>query len=472
VNDSGIKRSKRGARKTSQTIAWRKLCGRIDVVSRGFLGSTGLPSTPSWTRLWLADSAVLVTSQAMTIVATSAAAVLIARQLDPHEWGIFSGFLALSLALSVVIQFGTGTWLLRELSRLFATDDADTRATASSLVNAALVLNAGLAATVLAAGTVTAMISHLDGGVTLALVSMLAYSGLIASSYLMEAHLRASRRVGRVAAASLLEKYLLVTLIVAVAVVGGGVPAMGIAYVVAGLTRVAFVHRTVFPAGGRMASPRGKIARVFRGSVPFALTNGCLSVIPKLDAFLLLMLSATSAGYFALGDRVLGPALIFPEILSITLYPFFAQRVQHFSPPWMLSAVFAAVGAVIAVTAVLAAPGFVPFVFGTKYMDAVPAVRVFALALPVAFATGPLRVYGFSRNQEKRVVVVAVVVSVAGSVGIVTGQWTMGVVAAAAAYVFRYLLLLAGLILVALRANAVISLQEPTVPGIVEVAPQ
>src|SRR5437868_6194654 len=78
---------------------------------------------PPWAMYWAADSAVLLTSQALTIGATSAAAVLIARHVNPHDWGIFSGFLSLSLGVSILSQFGVGTWLLRELSRLFAGAD-------------------------------------------------------------------------------------------------------------------------------------------------------------------------------------------------------------------------------------------------------------------------------------------------------------------------------------------------------------
>jgi O-antigen/teichoic acid export membrane protein len=425
---------------------------------------------PSWTRLWLADSAVLLASQALTVVATSTAAVLIARQLDPRDWGVFSGLLALSLALSVVIQFGTGTWLLRELSRLFAEPGSTGRSTARSLVNSALVLNAGLAATVLALGIAAALMRRLDPGVTLALGSLLLYSGLIASAYLMEAHLRANRRVGRVAVATLVEKFLLVALIGVVALSGGGVAAIGVAYVLAGLFRVAFVRRSVFAGGSGATKPsRKEVARVFRGSLPFALTSSCLSVIPRLDTFLLLMLSATSAGYFALGDRLLGPAIVFPEVLSITLFPFFARKTGSLSPPWMLSSLLAAVGGAVAVALIATAPTFVPALFGAEYREAVPAVRVFALALPVAFAIGPLRVYGFSRNQERRIVAVALVASLIGSVGIVTGQWAFGVVAAAGAYVIRYLVLLAGFVMIVLRSSARDGGRETARPAVVEI---
>jgi O-antigen/teichoic acid export membrane protein len=440
---------RRRARDARQIRVWVRLVSLRSAIGRR------LPAHPAWTRLWLADSALLVASQILTIVATSSAAVLVARHLDPHDWGVFSGLLGLSMAVAVVIQFGTGGWLLRELSRLFAGDDAGAASSAAQTVDAALVLNTVVAALGLMVAIGVAEISHLSPGVTLALAALLTYSGLLAAASLMETHLRARRRVGRVAAATILEKYLLVMLVVTVALAGGGVAAIGLAYVIAGTVRVVFVRRSIFARGTR--GPRfpgtAEVARVFRNSLPFALTAGCLNVIPKLDTFLLLALSATSAGYFAIGDRLVGAAIAFPEVLSITLYPFFSRRTEHHAPPWMLSALFAGVGLTAGLAVIIVAPTLVPLVFGAKYADAVPAVRTFALALPFFFAVGPLRVHAYSRNLEKHVVAVAISASLAGTVGIVTGQWLIGTVAAAGAYVMRQLLFLSGLSLVCLLAG-------------------
>jgi O-antigen/teichoic acid export membrane protein len=412
-------------------------------------------AVPPWTRLWLADSALLLVSQLLTTVATSVAAVLIARQLEPRDWGVFSGFLALSVALAVVVEFGTTTWLLRELSRLFAAGESVASAASARLVNAGLILSCSLAGLMMLGGLATARLRHLAFGTTIALGSLLAYSGLITAAILIEAHLRASRRVARVAAATVLEKYLLVMLVLGVALLHGGVAGLGLAYVAAGITRVAFVWLSVFHRVGRggRAPDAALIKHVFRRSIPFALTSSCLSVVPKLDAFLLLTLSATSAGYFALGDRLLGPAVVFPEVLSVTLYPFFARRSQHLSTPWLLSSVFAGVGGAIAVGVIFAAPTFVPLVFGAKYMGALPAIQVMVLALPFLFALGPFRVHAYSRDQEKKVVAMAFGVSLLGGIGIVTGQWMFGIVAAASAYVIRYILFVVGMALISARSG-------------------
>ncbi|MDP9225858.1 MAG: hypothetical protein M3P18_18860, partial [Actinomycetota bacterium] len=347
-------------------------------------------------------------------------------------------------------------------------------AAAARLVNAGLVLSSGLAGLMMLGGLATATLRHLAFGTTIALGSLLAYSGLITAAILIEAHLRASRRVARVATATVLEKFLLVMLVLGVALLHGGVAGIGLAYVAAGTTRVAFVWLSVFRrvTHGRRAPDAALIKHVFRRSIPFALTSSCLTVVPKLDAFLLLTLSATSAGYFALGDRLLGPAVVFPEVLSVTLYPFFARRAQHLSAPWLLSSLFAGVGGVIAVGLIFAAPTFVPLVFGVKYTGAVRAIQVFALALPLVFALGPFRVHAYSRNQEKRVVAMAFGASLVGSIGIVTGQWIFGVVAAASAYVLRYFLFVVGMALISARSGgAQMREAAPATMSTIEVTP-
>ena len=53
------------------------------------------------------------------VVAARCSAVVVARWLDAEDWGVFSAFLGLSIALGVFIEFGLATWLLRDLSALF-----------------------------------------------------------------------------------------------------------------------------------------------------------------------------------------------------------------------------------------------------------------------------------------------------------------------------------------------------------------
>jgi O-antigen/teichoic acid export membrane protein len=425
-------------------------------MTRSRVSSRIAGALPDWTRFWLTDSAVLLASQLLTTVASSAVAIVIARQLDPGDWGIFAGFFGLSIALSIVVQFGAGAWLLRELSALFSVDEPDAEARALVLLHSALVVNALLAGLVLAAGAAAAELTQLERGVEVALICLLGYGGLTAGATLVEAQLRARRRIGRVAAANFLEKALLLAVVASISLLGGGIALIGLAYVGAAIARLLFVYRAATARAPQSVSrPSWSVLRrLVRGSLPFALTDGCLNVVPKLDALLLVSLSATSAGFFALGDRILGPALMLQGVLSITLFPFFARKENQQVPPWALVAMLALLGGAAAVALFFAAPALVPLLFGDKYAAAVHVVQVFALALPLVFASGPLRVFAFARYREARVVVVVLAASLAGTVAIVTGQWTFGAVAAAGGYVLRQALFTAGLAFISVRATA------------------
>src|SRR5947207_2231469 len=106
---------------------------------------------PPWLRSWAADSAALMFSQFAAVVATSTLAILLTRRLGPEDWGIFSGFLGLSMALSIFVEFGLAQWLLRELARLWAKHEGvpasdEVRVQAGQLVVASFAVNMSLGA--------------------------------------------------------------------------------------------------------------------------------------------------------------------------------------------------------------------------------------------------------------------------------------------------------------------------------------
>ena len=57
---------------------------------------------------WLKDAGLLLSSQLIATVATTIVAILLARSLGPSDWGLLSGLLGLSLALSIFVDFGLG----------------------------------------------------------------------------------------------------------------------------------------------------------------------------------------------------------------------------------------------------------------------------------------------------------------------------------------------------------------------------
>jgi O-antigen/teichoic acid export membrane protein len=407
----------------------------------------------SWVRLWLADSTVLVASQSLTVLATSLAAILIARSLPPDEWGLFSGFFGLSLAVALVAGFGVSTWLLRELSRMFegaAGETAEIRSKAATLLTAGVALNVLLGCGFVAVGIAWSVLAGFQTDVAVALVSMLVYSALTTSANALETHLRARRRVRRVATALVVEKTTLIALVAASLIADGGLAWFGLAYIVAGVVRVAFDTVTLAAQGTPFRLPGlGAIGAVARGSYPFALTAGSINLAPRLDTLLIAAISATSAGWFAIGDRVLGPAFLVAATAASALYPFMADRARRARPPWALAGALAGLGAAMLVVGYVLAPFLIPLLFGEAYREAVPIAQVMLLVLPFFYATEPLLVYAYSNGRERSVVVATLGLSVIGSATIVLGQLAGGASYAAAGYVVRSVLLFVGVAAVA-----------------------
>jgi O-antigen/teichoic acid export membrane protein len=169
-------------------------------------------------------------------------------------------------------------------------------------------------------------------------------------------------------------------------------------------------------------------------------------VVPRLDSFILLSISATSAGYFAMGERVLGPALLVPVALSISLYPFLSRETGGRRGSRPLSVLLAALGLVLAVIGILLSPTLVPLLFGDQYEKAVGVVQITLLVLPFVFASNPLLAHLYVDGREHLVVRVTVIVSLFGTVLIVAGQLLGGPQLAAVGLVLRQVLILAVLV--------------------------
>ena len=433
---------------------------------------TSPPASPTWARGWIGDSSQLLLSQVLTVIATSLAAIMIARTLEPDDWGVFSAFLGLSIALTLVADFGLGTWLLRELSNLHARDRGGLHAhEIGRLASAGVVVNAGIALPLILVATAWALVEQPGVGVSVTLVALLVYGMLTAGATALEACLRARREVRLVLLASLLEKGLLIVVLVAVVASGFGLGAIGIAYLAAGLARIAFDAGVVF---NRLRIPFvvpsiRSAAGVARASMPFALNAASFNLVPRLDTLVLITLSATSAAWFAIGERTVGPALIVPATLGSALYPFMAHQSAKLAAPWRPAAALGVIGIALAVVGIVLAPFLVPLVFGDAYRDSVEVVQVMLLVVPFVYATSTLLVVAYSHGYERSLLLPGLVISLGGTIAIVVGQVVGGPTLAAAGFVGRsalFLLVVGTFASLAWRRHSVMSRAgEPPAPS-------
>jgi O-antigen/teichoic acid export membrane protein len=406
--------------------------------------------SPTWLRSWAADSSALLFSQLAAVIATSALAILLARHLGPRDWGLFSAFLGLSLGLSIFIEFGLTQWLLRELARPWARHQAREkvplpgRRRAGRIVGASMVVNAVLGVTIIVGAGVAAAAFSVGPSSAVLLLALVTYGALLASCSALEAVFRARRRITRVVAATLLEKLLLLVLVAASILAGSDLFVVGLAYLVAGIARLGFdlvsivrSQDVVFARPSRRA-----VRHVTRRSMPFALNRASLNIIPRLDTFVLATLSPVAAGYFALGDRALGPVVIIPVVMSSALYPFLARESSGSRAGWKIVALLAAAGSVVAAIGVALTPRLLPIVFGSDYSPAVPTVQVMLLAIPFVFAANPLLAHVYTaRLEHRRLGIGLACVSFLGTGAVVVGQTVVGPVGAAGGYVARSVLL-------------------------------
>jgi O-antigen/teichoic acid export membrane protein len=406
----------------------------------------GGSGSPTWLRSWAADSSALLFSQLAAVIATSALAILLARHLGPRDWGLFSAFLGLSLGLSIFIEFGLTQWLLRELARPWARHHATEkvplpgRRRAGRIVGASLTVNAVFGATIIVGAGVAAAAFRVGPSSAVLLLALVTYGALLASCSVLEAVFRARRRLSRVVGATLLEKLLLLVLVAASILAGSDVFAVGLAYLVAGIARLGFDLVSIVRSQDVVfARPsRRTVRHVTRRSMPFALNRASLNIIPRLDTFVLAALSPVAAGYFALGDRALGPVVIIPVVMSTALYPFLAREPSGSRAGWKIVALLAAAGSVIAAIGVAVTPRLVPIVFGSDYLPAVPTVQVMLLAIPFVFAANPLLAHVYSARLEHRRLGIGLgCVSFLGTAAVVAGQMAVGPVGAACGYAAR-----------------------------------
>jgi O-antigen/teichoic acid export membrane protein len=413
---------------------------------------------PGWTADWLRDSSLLLTFQFLATVATSALAIILARTLGPSSWGLFSGLLALTLAVATLVEFGLGTWLLREISALRAgtTSHRVDRERASRPLVGALAATGTLGALLLTASIAGLAVAGADTEAGVTLVCLLVYTVMLTAAACIEAFFRAERRLSVVGIAIGLEKLMLVTGAGGLALLGFGISAIALGYSTAGVLRLAYVATMVFHRERvPLRKPRVEhVWRYFLSGLPFAFNTMALTVIPRLDTFLIAIVSTSAAGFFAIGDRILGPAVIIPVVASRALYPFLAREPHSSRTPWHIACGFFVAGAVLAGVGAILAPTLVPIIFGAAYEDAIGVVQLMLMALPFVFASNALLVRLYSLRRERAVLGVTLVASLVGTGALVLGQLAIGPSGAAGGYLLRQVLFTTALTVTGLVASS------------------
>lgn len=415
---------------------------------------------------WYRDSALLVSTQALTAIATITLGILIARSLTPGNFGLFSGFLGVSQAAAILVDMGLAVFLLREFSRLDLNTNAE-RGSASSMLSGGLALVAIAGVILVVAATLVALAMSQDTEVQSTLIGLVAYTSILSAAFMFEMLARSQRQIHVVVIGAIVEKMLLLALVAIVLAKGYGIGAIAIAYVAAALVHlvIAFIL-TRRSCGIPLVGTRiAELWTLIKSAVPFALNRLALNLVPRLDTLIVAGFSVTAAGFFAAGDRLVGAVLFIPVAMSSALFPILSRSEDPSRAAKQVNVVLFASGLLICVPAELWAPQIVEAVFGAKYLPATDAIRIMLLAIPFIFLSNGLLAHLYTAGRERTVAATTMVAAIAGTIGVIAGAASNGVEGAAVAYSLRQIAFTAVLLWLAARVPRVACNEEDDLVG-------
>jgi O-antigen/teichoic acid export membrane protein len=425
------------------------------------LAPTPLPSRTDdandWRWMWARDTGILVAAQFVTSLMTSLLAILIARHLAPHTWGIFASFLAVSQAASILIDFGLSTWLLRQLSQFRHPRDRNgwNPEEAGGLVSHALTLAGGICFGILGVAIAFTFFDPETPLIGTALLLLLTYTGAMALAVVLETVFRARRELRLVLISAAIEKGLTLIAVLYAVAVDGPLWALALAYLLGGITRLAFDIANTFGRNRiQVMIPRTmELLRLAKAALPFAMNVAAMNLLPALDIPVIAATSVVDAGYFAVGYRIVALILVLPAVGASALYPILAGRERGLRITLLASTIAFGLGAVFAAAAALVAPLAVPSIFGMQYSDATVTVQTMMIVLPITFASSIMLVGLYSSGLERHTMSAIGAASIVGTTAVAVGESQFGSVGAGCGYILRQLLLLLGLLVLAARSR-------------------
>ena len=132
--------------------------------------------------VWARDSSVVLVSQFSALAVTSVLTILVARELGPSGFGVLAALLGAAQLLTVFVDAGISTYMLRELSATMVNDAGSvSRSRASELLSSALsTTTAAAAALILGSALVSVAAFRHDLRLAFVLSSLVGYTTILA----------------------------------------------------------------------------------------------------------------------------------------------------------------------------------------------------------------------------------------------------------------------------------------------------
>lgn len=384
---------------------------------------------------------------ALGFSATSQAAwmALFARDIGPAEFGAFGVALSAGLLAGALLGFGFGTSVLR-IGGVMTEREANSARSTMTLVRfgtTSLIAVAIIIAGSVVRGEVSLIVSVAALAVSVELVGELAQGAF------------SGRRMVRTAAAILVAQRACPLLGLLAGYAAHDVP-LGVAF---GLIAAVAIPALALGLQITRPSPLGKTisgSRHFWGA-------SIVSNISQLDVPLVSgVAGATTAGFYAVANKVMSPANIFVEALLVILVPELAHMDSaHERGLLFRRARSAAVLAAVAIAVVSYPVAILAVaVLGSGFEDAMPLIVAFMIAAGLSGVSRTYQAMLFAIDRAGAVTLALIVGSLIGLVAIVLLGVMGGPVAIAAAPILAQIAILVGFALALRRAGADVAVRR------------
>jgi O-antigen/teichoic acid export membrane protein len=318
--------------------------------------------------------------------------VLIVRHLGAGDFGQYSAVLAFGMIFAFISDLGLSPYTVREVARW--RDKPDGLEQANTLYGNVLILRLMLAllATILmtTAAWLTGRPLLMVGAIALSALGLIMY-GVQGTS---EAVLAGFERLDISAQAKVLYQLIFVLFGAAVLLLGAGYYGLIIANLAGIALMTYFCWRSAQALG---LHPRPATARswpaLVRAGLPFGVIGFALGLSYKFDSVLLnIFRSDAETGYYAAVYNLIFSAVILSNVLNTALYPSLAR--ESVTTPHRLPRIYEHSLRYLMILALPIAVGgwafadqFVPALFTSNYLPAVPAFQILIWVVPLMYAS-------------------------------------------------------------------------------------
>jgi O-antigen/teichoic acid export membrane protein len=310
--------------------------------------------------------------------------VLLGRYLDKGSMGQFFVAATIAMIAAAVTELGTGRHLIREI----ATTPQHALRHLGDVLSLRLPLTAG------ALILVNAAVHLVDPALGSVMLLTSCYV-LVGDLYFSYSAFMVGRRLLGLRLATLLGGQLLLALCVGASVLAGGsLRSVLLGYIAANVVTLGLTAALVHSRFGavRLTRPTGKTWRLARGAAPFGALAALGLLHSKADTLMLYALSsATVVATYESAYKLLEVSRFLIRPAVTVFFPICAAlaargKWEEFNNAYRrLLAAAGSAGAVVAALVISLAGFVIPLVWGSRYLEAVPVLRILYLAVPVLY---------------------------------------------------------------------------------------